>query len=120
MKKYKNDQLTLELTESDDMIQVVWKGRSIARDPGEFITPLLVRIVKLSSNQAKRIIFDFTEMEYMNSSTITPIVKILERARRGSTRISVVYDAKMKWQELIFDALKIFATKDKRVVIEQS
>ena len=118
MNTYQNSLLALEVTENDDFIQVVWKGRSIERDPGEFITPLLVRIVKRSSDTAKRIIFDFTEIEYMNSSTITPIVKVLERARRGSTRITVHYALNMKWQELIFVALKIFTTKNNRVVIE--
>ena len=117
MKTYKNDLLILEVIEDDDTIQVAWKGRSIERNPGEFITPLLVRIVKKSSDSAKRLVLDFTEIEYMNSSTITPIVKVLERARRGSTRLTVFYDTSLKWQELIFDALKIFATKNYRVVV---
>ncbi len=117
LKTYQNNLLTLDVTENDDNISVLWKGRSIERDPGVFITPLLVQIVKRSSDQGKRIMLDFTEIEYMNSSTITPIVKVLERARRGATRITVRYDKTLKWQELIFDALKIFATKNGRVVI---
>jgi len=53
----------------------------------------------------------------MNSSTITPIIKILERAKRGSTHVTVLYDKSLKWQDLIFSALTIFTTKDKRVEI---
>jgi hypothetical protein len=54
----------------------------------------------------------------MNSSTITPVIKILERAKRGETQIEVVYQKSLKWQDLIFSALEIFQTNDRRVEIK--
>jgi hypothetical protein len=54
----------------------------------------------------------------MNSSTITPIIKVLERAKRGTTPISLLYQRAVKWQDLSFSALGIFETKDRRVTIE--
>jgi len=114
---YSNNQLTLEVQEHSDTINVKWTGKSIDRDPAEFLTPVLVRVVKKSSDQSKRIVFDFKELSYMNSSTITPIIKILERGRRGTTPITVQYDDKKRWQDLTFSALKIFGTKDGRVEI---
>lgn len=114
---YTHQLLTIEVTEGDDTINAVWKGKSIEREPGKFITPILTRMIELSSSTDKRVMLNFRELAYMNSSTITPIIKILERAKRGSTRITVFYDKSLKWQDLIFSALTIFITKDNRVEI---
>jgi len=103
--------------EDDNTINTIWKGKSIDREPGKFITPILTRMIKSSSDTDKRITLDFRELAYMNSSTITPVIKILERAKRGSTRVTVFYNKSLKWQDLIFSALTIFKSKDNRVEI---
>ena len=115
---YTQQMLTIEVAEGDDTINAVWRGKSIDREPAKFITPILTQMVKTSSGTQKRVTLDFRELAYMNSSTITPIIKILERAKRGSSSITVLYDKSLKWQDLIFSALTIFITKDKRVEIK--
>jgi len=117
-KTYTQQMLTIEIAEGDDTINAVWRGKSIDREPAKFITPILTQMVKTSSGTRKRVTLDFRELAYMNFSTITPIIKILERAKRGSTSITVLYDKSLKWQDLIFSALTIFITKDKRVEIK--
>jgi len=114
---YTQHLLNIEVTEDDDTINAIWKGKSIDREPGKFITPILTRMIKSSSDTGKRVTLNFRELAYMNSSTITPIIKILERAKRGSTRVTVFYNKSLKWQDLIFSALTIFKTKDNRVEI---
>ena len=110
--------LKIELEEKKDSITISWSGKSIDREPGKFITPILVNAIKRSSGLNKKIILDFRELAYMNSSSITPVIKILERAKRGRTQIRVVYRKSLKWQDLSFSALEIFRTKDRRVEIK--
>lgn len=110
--------LSLEVKENDTSINIKWTGVSIEREPSKFITPILVNAIKNSSDRNMRIILDFRELAYMNSSTITPVIKILERAKRGETQIEVLYQKSMKWQDIIFSALEIFQTKDRRVEIK--
>ncbi len=110
--------LLLEVKENKTSINIKWTGVSIEREPSKFITPILVNAIKNSSGRNKRIILDFRELAYMNSSTITPVIKILERAKRGETQIEVLYQKSMKWQDIIFSALEIFQTKDRRVEIK--
>jgi hypothetical protein len=110
--------LKLELEEKKDSIKISWSGKSIDREPGKFITPILVNAIRRSSGLNKKIILDFRELAYMNSSSITPVIKILERAKRGRTQIRVVYRKSLKWQDLSFSALEIFRTKDRRVEIK--
>lgn len=110
--------LTIEVKENETSFNIRWTGISIEREPTRFITPVLVDVIKKSSDRNKRIILDFRELAYMNSSTITPVIKILERAKRGETQIEVVYQKSLKWQDLIFSALEIFQTNDRRVEIK--
>jgi hypothetical protein len=110
--------LTIEILKAGGSIKVKWSGKSIDRVPAKFITPILIDIHKDGSGQSKPIILDFQDLEYMNSSTITPIIKILERAKKGKTKITVLYDKSLKWQDLSFSALEIFQTKDKRAQIK--
>jgi hypothetical protein len=110
--------LKIELEEKKDAINISWSGKSVDREPGKFITPILVNAIRRSSGLNKKIILDFRKLAYMNSSSITPVIKILERAKRGRTQIRVVYKKSLKWQDLSFSALEIFKTKDGRVEIK--
>jgi len=118
VEKYNESLLTIKVTEETDNYFIHWSGKSIERKPNLFITPILIKFLRKSINNDKRIILDFCEIEYMNSSTITPIIKILERAKRGKVKVSVIYLKSLKWQHLIFSALEIFQTKDDRIVIQ--
>ncbi len=115
---FENGLLKLEVMENSDSISVGWKGKSTERNPGSFLTPILLKILKNSSDTNKHIVLDFRNLQYMNSSTITPIIKILERAKRSNKRLMVLYDKSLKWQELNFSAIEIFQTKDQRIQIK--
>ena len=116
-KSYSNNLLQVDLMETDDSIITEWSGKSVDRNPSKFITPLLANLLEKNSIIKKTLILDFQKLDYMNSSTITPIIKILERAKRGKVQLVVKYNKLLKWQDLSFSALKIFQTKDKRVEI---
>jgi len=115
---FTNKFLTIQVVEHENSIDVSWKGKSVDREPSKFISPILVKVLEMAGDLNKRIIMDFQSMSYMNSSTITPIIKILERAKSGMTKITIFYQKSLKWQELNFSALGIFKTKDNRLEIK--
>lgn len=117
-KSYAKNSLKIEISENKDSITTCWTGKSIDRNPGQFINPILLELVNKSNEENKRIVLDFRDLAYMNSSTITPLIKILERANRGKIFVTVKYNKHLKWQDLNFSALKIFQTRDKRVEIK--
>ncbi len=117
METYNFNLLTIEIDEDDGSIVVVFKGKSTDRNPSELISPILMDILNKSTSNNKKIILDFRNLEYMNSSTVTPISKIIEKGKTGSNRISIQYRKSKKWQELCFSAMRIFETKDKRIEI---
>lgn len=116
--KYTNNHLSIQVVEKDTAIDVKWDGKSTEREPAKFISPILVDVLKLASDKNKRIVMDFQNLGYMNSSTITPIVKILDRAKKGMTKITIYYQKSLKWQDLNFSALEIFNSEDNRLEIK--
>jgi len=116
-KTYSSNLLNIEIMEDKDSLIAKWTGKSTDREPGKFITPILMDAIKEGSDKSLRVVMDFRELSYMNSSTITPLIKILERAKRGNTQISVLYNKALHWQSLSFSALEIFMTQDQRVEI---
>lgn len=114
---YSSSMLTIEVEENHKEINIIFKGKSTERDPSVFITPILTESVHNSKKFSKKIMMDFRELEYMNSSTITPIIKIMENANELNSSISIQYKKSKKWQDLCFSALRIFETKDHRIEI---
>ena len=112
------DQLQMDLAKGDSALTVRFLGKSLLRNPGEFMTPLLLRALADAAVEKKRLVMDFRGLSYMNSSTLTPVIKILERARQSGGKISVQYRKSVKWQEISFSALIIFETQDQRITIE--
>ena len=117
-KMYANNFLKIQVVEYETSIDVKWEGKSIDREPSKFISPILVKVLGMASALNKRITMDFQSLSYMNSSTITPIIKILERAKKGMTKITINYRKNLKWQELNFSALEVFSTEDNRLEIK--
>ena len=114
---YRSNLLEVEVEETDKSVVTKWTGKSVDRNPSEFIVPILTNLLERNNGTTKKIVLDFQHLDYMNSSTITPIIKILERAKRGNVQLVVEYNKGLKWQDLSFSALQIFQTKDKRVEI---
>jgi hypothetical protein len=109
--------LTLSVTEESAAIDVVWKGRSTARDPAEFLIPILTGALNRATELKCPLNLDFRAIEYFNSSTITPVVRLIEEAKRRGASLIIHYDKKLRWQELSFSALQVFHTGDQRIRI---
>lgn len=116
-KVFSNKELSLEVRHDAGDVTVLWKGRSTARDPGTFIGPILTEALRATAGAGGRLVLDFRALEYMNSSTITPVIRVLHEAKKGAGRVSVLFSRAAKWQELSFSALAIFETDDKRIEV---
>jgi len=112
---FQNKMLVVEVTESPAEILFQFRGKSVDRDPGGFLTPLLQE--SLGKAGARRIVLNFVDLEYMNSSSVTPIIKLLNEIKAGTQSIRVVFAKAKKWQELSFSALKVFQTRDGRIEV---
>jgi hypothetical protein len=109
--------LTLSVVEEPAGVSVIWKGRSTARDPAEFLIPVLTKAMDRAAELRCTLNLDFRGIEYFNSSTITPVVRLIEEVKRRGATLTIHYDKKLRWQELSFSALQVFHTGDHRIRI---
>jgi len=117
VRRWMEGELTLEAHEGPDELRLVWRGRSADREPGRFLLPLLTQHVDACGRRGVRLCLDFSALEYMNSSTFTPVVKAIDAARRAGVAIVLEYSQAKKWQALSFSALRTFETSDGRVAV---
>ena len=115
---YTSDQLRLEVSTDNESLSVRFHGKSMLRDPNEFLMPILLRALSEANEKQRRLLLDFRSLTYMNSSTLTPVIKLLEQARIGEGMLTVLYRKSLKWQDISFSALVIFRTPDGRIEIK--
>jgi hypothetical protein len=107
--------LTLTLAESADELRLAWMGKSNSREPGRFLMPVLLEVLRRAGESGRRLVMDFTDIEYMNSSSFAPVAKLLGEAQRGQGTLTLEYSQDRRWQALSFAALRAFETPDGRI-----
>jgi len=117
VRRWVQGELSLEAQERPGELRLVWRGRSADREPARFLLPVLGQAVEACRSGAGRLCLDFSALEYMNSSTFTPIVKTIDEARRAGVAIALEYSQAKKWQALSFSALRTFETPDGRIAV---
>ena len=115
---FKNNDLELKLQENLENISLTWSGESTEREPGIFLTPILDQVITLNEKTDKKIIMDFRQLQYMNSSTVTPIIRLIDKIKKGNHEMLILYQNHLDWQEICFSALLVFTTKDHRIDIK--
>ena len=109
--------LCIEVRETQDEVRLEWRGKSTARQPDLFLVPVLRDALERGERGSRAVVMDFGAMEYMNSSTFTPLVKMLDQASRGRLRVRLEYSQARRWQALSFSALRAFETPDGRISV---
>jgi hypothetical protein len=116
--KVSEKSLTLELTDEGGEVLVRWLGRSTARDPRAFVSPVLQRALELALQQKKPLVLDFRDLDYFNSSTITPVVRLLPHVKAQGGRAVVRFRSDLNWQRLSFSALHVLQGDGQQIVLD--
>ncbi len=118
VRQYVQGELTLELTEGLGEVRLAWRGKSADREPSRFLVPVLSEALERARGVGLPLVMDFSALEYMNSSTFTPVVKALDECRRLAVPVVLEYSLSRRWQALSFSALRTFETLDGRIKID--
>jgi hypothetical protein len=90
-------------------IQLLWMGRSNDRDPALALQPYFSQVLASATAGHLPVELHFERLEHFNSSTITSIIKLVEDARRGGVKLTVLYDKDVRWQRMSLEPLRVFA-----------
>ena len=76
MRDLNSGDLHINVGLKSNKIVMKWLGKSRERDPGAMLYPYFNEII----NEIKEgdLTIDFSELEYMNSSTVPPILKLFK------------------------------------------
>jgi hypothetical protein len=91
-----------------DSIYIIFIGKSRARDPANFLNPILHEAYLECVEKKTRIILDFSGLEYMNSATVAPVIKFWARLKASEIPLTIIYNHEVAWQKTSFSAFTVF------------
>jgi hypothetical protein len=103
MSNFKEGNLEITLEESSGNM-MKWLGRSDDRDPSALLNPYIDGI--LEKLKGKDLEVQFNQLEYMNSSTVPPIIQLIKKLNTSEIKSVITYDKDSKWQAASFKALE--------------
>ncbi len=99
--------LAAQLDRADPgVLRVRLSGRSSSREAGNALAPLFDRVLADARAEPRALALHFEKLEYFNSSTIAALVQFIRSANEGGVALTIVYDARQRWQSMSFDALR--------------
>ncbi len=108
MENFEKGSLTISLIKSGNTMIMDWNGQSDDRDPSALLDPYFDRII--DDLKGIDLTIKFEKLEYMNSSTVQPIVLLLKKLNTHEIKTFITYDTTSKWQTASFKALKAFSS----------
>lgn len=100
----KSENLEIRISEEQEKIKIQWLGRSDARNPADVINPFLENI--LGKIKGKSIVIDYTNFEFMNSSTVPPIIRFIKSCSLIHMNTTILYNKSKEWQSASFRPLQ--------------
>jgi hypothetical protein len=88
------------------IVALSWTGRSTARSPGAVLHPWFDQLFTYVRERGATLEMRFDQLEHFNSSTVAVLIQLINSAQERGIRLTLRFDAKLKWQALSFDALK--------------
>jgi hypothetical protein len=116
-RSFESGGLSIRLDVQFAKLRLTWSGQSVARDPAAALAPFFETLSRYAG-KTRDIELDFRGLEYMNSSTLKPIVSFVQAANNEYRSVFVRYDASKNWQRLSFKLLQALASSWSNVRIE--
>jgi hypothetical protein len=113
---YKHDSLVLTVEQSGDAATIFWSGVSDDRFPGEFINPLIEQWAE--ELKETEVAVDLRQLEYMNSATVSPLLKLVKRLDESGNAVRVLF-LDIDWQRTHFNCMSAVARALKNVRVER-
>lgn len=115
MDNFKVEDLEIKISGTGSDFQMKWSGRSESRNPGEILNPYLDGLMK--SLSGKKLTVDYCSLEYMNSSTVPPIIRFVKNCDTNNIETTINYKKDSEWQSASFKPLQTVCTLLKKVKV---
>lgn len=116
MENFDHGSLKITIVQNGECVTLTWSGKSEDREPGALLNPYLQESV--SAFKGKEFQVDFKPLEYMNSSTVPPIIHFIKDLETSGNKTTIFYDKDSKWQAASFKALETISTTMKNISVQ--
>jgi anti-anti-sigma regulatory factor len=113
---YQHEGLTLVVRRLGTKATVLWQGVSDSRHPAQFLNPVIDELG--DSLQNTDVTIDLRHLQYMNSSTVQPLIAMIRRLDANGRPVRVVF-LDVDWQRTHRNCMSAMARTFKNVQIEK-
>jgi anti-anti-sigma regulatory factor len=113
--RFENGNLKIAVARTPAVTTVTWSGESDSRNPVDFLNPLIAKLSKDLVGQ--NVVIDFSELTYMNSATVAPLINTIKALDGAAASVLVVF-SDMDWQRTHVQCVRTIARALKKVKIE--
>ena len=102
------DELQIRFSTENERPVISWHGSSELQDPSDSIGGFLHSLIP--AIRGKRVTMDFRLLEYMNSATLQPLLRIMREYNVSDVFTEILYDANVEWQRILFRSVAAIST----------
>ena len=100
----------LETRPEGARLRLMWRGEMALRDPSVPIAPYLEKC--LTSTAANVcVILDFTQVAFMNSSSLLPVIAFVKRVDALHRSCELCYSNAVGWQRVSYNSMKVLCQR---------
>jgi anti-anti-sigma factor len=113
--QFQNGSLLISVARTDIATTIHWSGESDSRSPNEFLNPIISKLAKELTGL--HVIIDFSELTYMNSATVGPLIMCIKSLDATAASLLVVF-SDMDWQRTHVQCVRTISRQLSKVRIE--
>lgn len=112
--RYELADLVIEVLSTPKEAKMVWRGASDTRRPSTLLEPVFKDVVRQLGS--RRLIIDFRELDFMNSSTVSPIITLLKTLNQDGIETHVIFGNE-EWQQVHMRCIRTICRVFKHVAV---
>ena len=113
--RFENERLTIVFLKGESHATIKWTGVSDSKNPMSFLAPVIDKVVQ--NSRGMKVTVDFSQMEFMSSSAVSPIIDLVKMLHETCPDVLVVF-ADNDWQRVHARCLRTITRVLKRVRVE--
>ncbi|MDZ4725695.1 MAG: hypothetical protein SH817_06040 [Leptospira sp.] len=112
---YNKLNINVNVEDQNNLVRIIWSGTSDDISPGKILTPYLSNIA--DEIGGRKLSIELYDLEFMNSSTVPPIVQFIKYCSQKNIDILILYSSSKEWQKFSFKSFETFAIVYKNLKI---
>lgn len=113
---FSSDRLTISHATTPSRYTLFWRGECDFRDPTEALGPTLRGV--LPELRDRRLVLDFRGLNFMNSSSVSPILMFIKAACSRGIPVHLIYNVNLSWQRTTASSMRALSRSLRNLSVE--